>query len=90
MLEITGVTFNFRYRQLAKMAEPLETKQYRALMRDHVPNLREYGLAFLGPYSAVVGRSPKRVQDGAWVVTDKYGADQDEKCRDLLYRSQSS
>lgn len=74
----------------AKALTQLETKGYRALMRGHVMKLREYGLAFLGPYCAIVGRSLERERGGPWVVTATYDADEDEKRRDLLYCSQSS
>jgi hypothetical protein len=81
-------------KRLTKKAEEalmqLETKQYRASMRDHVTKLREYGLAFLGPYCAIVARSLERKQGGAWVITDTYGAVQDEERRKLLYTSQTS
>ena len=81
-------------KRLTKMAakglQQLETKQYRASMRDHVTNLHEYSLGFLGPYCAIAGRSLKREPGGQWVVVNSYDADQDEKRRALLYRSKSS
>ena len=52
--------------------------------------LREYGLAFLGPYCAIVARSLERKQGGAWVTTDTYGAVKDEERCKLLYTSQTS
>ena len=53
-----------------------------------VMKLREHGLAFLGPYCAIIGRSLERKQQGGpWVVADTYDADQDERCRELLYCS---
>jgi len=81
-------------KRLTKMAakglRQLETKQYRASMRDHVTDLHEYSLGFLGPYCAIAGRSLKREPGGQWVVVNSYDADQDEKRRALLYRSKSS
>lgn len=57
-------------------------------MRDHVTKLREYGLAFLGPYCAILERSLERKQGGVWLITDRYGAGKDEERRKLLYTSQ--
>ena len=80
-------------KRLTKMAEEalaqLETRGYRALMRDHVTNLREYGFAFLGPYCAVVGRSLKREPGGQWMIRKTYDSTQDEKRRAQMYRSRS-
>jgi hypothetical protein len=80
--------------RLTKKAEEalvqLETKQYRASMKDHVTKLHEYGLAFLGPYCAVVGRSLERKQGGRWVITSTYDSFEDEKRRTELYTSQTS
>lgn len=80
-------------KRLTKKAEEalvqLETRQYRASMRDHVTKLREYGLALLGPYCAIVAHSLERKQGGAWVITDTYGAVKDEERRKLLYTSQT-
>ena len=45
-------------------------------MKDHVTKLHEYGLAFLGPYCAVVGRS---LESGSKEV---HG---DQERRKLLY-----
>jgi len=81
-------------KRLTKKAEEalvqLETRQYHASMKDHVTKLHEYGLAFLGPYCAVVGRSLERKQGGAWVITNIYGSIDDEERRELLYTSQTS
>ena len=77
-------------KMVAKGLRQLETKQYRASMRDHVTDLHEYSLGFLGPYCAIVGHSLKREPGGQWVVVNSYGADQDETRRALLYRSKSS
>jgi hypothetical protein len=83
-----------QHQRLTKKAEEalvqLEARQYRASMRDHVTKLREYGLAFLGPYCAIVGRSLERKQGGTWVITDTYGAVEDEERRKLLYTLQTS
>jgi len=73
-----------------KAMEQLEMKQYRASMRPHVTKIHEYGLAFLGPYCAILGRSLERKPGEQWVIVDSYDADEDEKRRDRLYRSQSS
>lgn len=54
-------------KRLTKMSEEalrqLETKGHRASMKDHVIKLHEYGLAFLGPYCAIVGQSLEREPD---------------------------
>ena len=80
--------------RLTKKAEEalvqLETRQYRASMKDHVTKLHEYGLAFLGPYCAVVGRSLERKQEGPWKTKNTYGFVEDEERRKLLYTSQTS
>jgi hypothetical protein len=80
-------------KRLTKKAEEalvqLETRQYRASMRDHVTKLHEYGLAFLGPYCAIVGRSLERKQGGGWVITDTYESVKDEERRKLLYTQTS-
>ena len=68
----------------------LETRQYRASMKDHVTKLYEYGLAFLGKYCAVVGRSLQRERGGVWVITGTYDSIADEKRRKSLYASQTS
>jgi hypothetical protein len=68
----------------------LETRQYRASMKDHVTKLHEYSLTFLGPYCAVLGRSLERKQGGAWVITYTYGSVKDEERRKSLYTSQTS
>ena len=64
--------------RLTKKAEEalvqLESRQYRASMKDHVTKLREYGLAFPGPSCAVIGRSLERKQGGAWVIMDTYSS----------------
>ena len=63
--------------------------QYRASMKDHVTKLHEYGLAFLGPYCAIVGRSLERQQGGSWVITNTYDSIKDEESRQLLYTLQT-
>jgi hypothetical protein len=88
-----GYSDSQRNRLTAKAKEALvqlETRQYRALMKGHVTKIHEYGLAFLGPYCAVVGRSLERKQGGAWVITDTYDSIKDEENRKLLYTSQTS
>jgi hypothetical protein len=60
---------------------------YCSSMKDHVTKLHEYGLAFLGPYCAVVGRLLERKQGGAWAITDTYGPTKDEERRKSLYTS---
>jgi hypothetical protein len=67
----------------------LEKKGYRASIKDHVTKLHEYGMGFLGPYCAVVGRTLER-KGGTWVITDTYGSVEDEERRKLLYTSQTS
>jgi hypothetical protein len=76
-------------KRLTKMAEDallqLETRQYRAAMKDHVTELREYGLGFLGPFCAVAGRFLKRRPGGQWIIKDTYSAEKDERRRARLY-----
>ena len=67
----------------------LETRQYHASMRDHVMKLHEYGLAFLGPYCTIVGRSLERKQGGGSVIMDTYDSVKDEELRKLLYTQTS-
>ena len=40
--------------------------------------LCEYGIAFLGPYCAVVARSLKRDRGGQWVYEKEYTSAEDE------------
>ena len=53
-----------------------EMRQYRALMRDHITKLHEYGMAFLGPYCVIVGCSLERKQGSAWSQTHGTGKDE--------------
>lgn len=68
----------------------LETRHYRAAMKDHVKKVHEYGVAFLGPFCAIVGRSLERKQDGGWVITNTYDAVRDEERRTSLYNLQTN
>jgi hypothetical protein len=63
----------------------LNTRAYRAAMKNHVTQLREYGIAFLGRYCAIEGRLLERSQGGPWVVKESYTANSNETCRAQLY-----
>lgn len=58
-------------KRLTKRAEDalvkLETRQYRASMKDHVTKLHEYGLAFLGPYCAVAAQARRSMGDHGYI-----------------------
>jgi hypothetical protein len=56
-------------------------------MLPHVIKLREYGIAFLGPYCAVTGRLLERKPGEEWVVKENYTSKMDEKRRFELYRT---
>jgi hypothetical protein len=75
--------------RLTKAAEDglrqLEVKGYRAGLATDVVKLREFGIAFLGPYCAIVGRSLKRQPGGQWKIQKSYTAERNEKYRDRLY-----
>jgi hypothetical protein len=69
----------------SKAIVELDARSYRGRIRDHVTELREYGVAFLGPYCAVEARLIKRKPGGQWEVKELYTADQDEARREQLY-----
>ena len=77
-------------RRLTKIAEEaliqIETKRYRTMIRDHVTELWEFSLAFLGPYCAVVGHLLRRKHGGKWEIHEVYTADQDEARRAEMYK----
>jgi len=63
----------------------VETRFYRGGLGDHVTELCEYGIAFLGPYCAVVARSLKRDRGGQWVYGKEYTSAEDEIRRRNMY-----
>ncbi|KAI9509991.1 hypothetical protein F5148DRAFT_1374784 [Russula earlei] len=65
--------------------EQIKAKGYRARLPDHVTKLREYGIAFLGPYCAIVSDALKREPGGQWKVTKSYITERNEKHRVKLY-----
>jgi len=76
-------------RRLTKEAEnalqQIDSKGYRAQLPNEVTRLREYGIAFLGPYCAIVGHSFERVPGGQWEITGSYKAERNERNRVKLY-----
>jgi len=61
-------------RRLTKHADDvlkqIETRLYRARMLPTVTELREYGIAFLGPYCAITGRLLERKRGEGWIVKE--------------------
>jgi len=84
----TGYTES-KCNRLAKHAKDalkqVEDRSYRLSLKKHVTNLHEYGIAFLGPYCAVVGRSLKRECAGQWVIVKEYSDSEDRVRREELY-----
>lgn len=76
-------------KRLTRMAnealEQIQNRRHRNLIRNHVTELREFGIAFLGPYCAVVGNVLTRKCGGEWTVHDSYTARQDEARRAKMY-----
>ena len=75
--------------RLTKEAEngfsQIEARGYRARLPDRVTKLREFGIAFLGPYCAIVGRSLKRQPGGLWEFEKSYPTKRNERHRSKLY-----
>jgi len=75
--------------RLTKEAEngfsQIEAGGYRARLPDRVTKLREFGIAFLGPYCAIVGRSFKRQPGGPWEFEKSYPTERNERHRSKLY-----
>jgi hypothetical protein len=75
--------------RLTKEAEKgltqIEVKGYRARLPDQATKLREFGIAFLGPYCAIVGRSFKWKAGGQWNIKRTYITERNERHRDQLY-----
>ncbi|KAI9509989.1 hypothetical protein F5148DRAFT_1374783 [Russula earlei] len=65
--------------------EQIKAKGYRARLPDQVTKLREYGIAFLGPYCAIVSDALKREPGGQWKVTKSYITERNEQHRVTLY-----
>jgi hypothetical protein len=63
----------------------VETRLYRARMPPNVTKLRECGVAFLGPFCAVVGCLLERNPGDNWVVKEKYTSQMDEQRRSECY-----
>ena len=80
---------NSQCMRLTKEAEnglrQIEAKAYRARLPNHVTKLREFGIAFLGPYCAIVGRSLKREPGGQWEFEKSYSTERNERHRKQLY-----
>jgi len=78
-------------KRLTKAAEKglgqIEIKGYRTQLPDQVTKLREFGIAFLGPYCAIVGHSLKREPGGEWRIRKVYNAERNERHRDRLYHA---
>ena len=52
-----------------------------------VTELREYGIAFLGPYCVVTGRLLEQKPGEGWIVKEIYTSKMDEKQRLEFYRA---
>jgi len=63
----------------------IEIKGYRARLPDKVTQLCEFGIAFLGPYCAIVGHVLERKAGGQWTISKTYDAEENESHRDQLY-----
>jgi len=76
-------------RRLTKEAEnglqQIHNKGYHAKLPNEVTRLREYSIAFLGPYCAIIGHSLERVPGGQWKVTGLYDAERNERNCVALY-----
>ena len=59
-------------RKAEKALTQIEDRRYRSSIRTHVLELREYGIAFLGPYCGIVGRLLSREPGKEWKVADNY------------------
>ena len=70
-----------------KALKQIETSRYRTVIKDHVTELREFGLAFLAPYCAVVGRLLERDCGDNWNIQEVYSADKDEARRAEMYKA---
>ena len=86
----SGYTHSQRKR-LTKAAEKgmeqIEIKGHRARLPYQVIKLREFGIAFLGPYCGIVGRSLEREPGGEWRIIKLYHAEKNERHRDRLYHA---
>jgi len=75
--------------RLTKAAErglaQIGIKGYRARLPGQVTRLREFGIAFLGPYCAIAGCSLERERGKQWKIKETYDAEENEKQRDQLY-----
>jgi hypothetical protein len=72
-------------RAAEKGLRQIEVKGYRARLPDTVTELREFGIAFLGPYCAIESHSLKRKPGGQWKFKKTYMAERNERHRDQLY-----
>ena len=77
----------FGSKEVVYQAYVIETSRYRTVVKDHVTELREFGLAFLGPYCAVVGRLLERDRGDNWNIQEVYSADKDEARRAEMYKA---
>ena len=57
------------------------------MIKDHVTELREFSLALLGSYCAVVVRLLERDRGGNWKIQEVCGADKDEARRAEMYKA---
>ena len=76
---------------LSKAAEKglrqIKVKGYRARLPDQVTHLREFGIAFLGPYCAIMGHSLEREPGEQWRILKLYTAERNERHRNRLYNA---
>jgi hypothetical protein len=63
----------------------IRTINYRATVRHHVTEVREYGISFLGLYCAVVGQVLQRNPGEQWRSICSYTSEMNEKLREELY-----
>jgi Protein of unknown function (DUF1703). len=66
----------------------IESRGYRLKVPSHVTMLREYGVAFLGPYCGIVGRVLERGCGEGWALKEEYTCTQDEERRVNNYVAQ--
>ena len=64
-----------------KVLKQIETSRYRTAIKDYVTELREFSLALLGLYCAVVVRLLERDRGGNWKIQEVCGTDKDEPMR---------
>jgi len=86
----SGYTDSQRKR-LTKVAEKglwqIEVKGYHTWLPDQVAHLCEFGIAFRGPYCAIVGHSLEWEPGEQWRILKLYTAERNERHRNRLYNA---